>query len=75
LPIHLGSTAKGPFYLIFRTYAPDASVSEALKDRQTFEGRPGVMPVAGKQGPLQAGPSFCDAEAAAVHPMGPAMSG
>ena len=39
---------KGPFYLIFRNYAPDASVSEGLKDRTTFQGPPGVMPVAGK---------------------------
>ena len=36
---------KGAFYLIFRNYAPEASVSEALKDRATFEGPPGVMPV------------------------------
>ena len=39
-------TPKGPFYLIFRNYAPEASVSEGLKDRATFEGPPGVMPVA-----------------------------
>ena len=39
-------TPKGPFYLIFRNYAPDASVSEGLKDRATFQGPPGVMPVA-----------------------------
>lgn len=41
-------TPKGPFYLIFRNYAPDASVSEGLKDRATFQGPPGVMPVAAK---------------------------
>jgi general secretion pathway protein A len=29
-------------------YAPDASVSEGLKDRATFQGPPGVMPVGGK---------------------------
>jgi hypothetical protein len=39
---------KGPFYLIFRNYAPDASVSEGLKDRATFQGPPGVMQVSGK---------------------------
>jgi len=39
---------KGPFYLIFRTYAPDASLTEGLKDRKTFEGPPGVMPVSGQ---------------------------
>jgi hypothetical protein len=38
-------TPKGPFYLIFRNYAPDTSVSEGLKDRATFQGPPGVMPV------------------------------
>ena len=38
-------TPKGDFYLIFRNYAPEASVSEALKDRATFDGPPGVMPV------------------------------
>ncbi|MFO1477814.1 MAG: DUF1214 domain-containing protein [Verrucomicrobiota bacterium] len=37
-------TPKGDFYLIFRNYAPEPSVSEALKDRATFEGPPGVMP-------------------------------
>lgn len=36
---------KGPFYLIFRNYAPDPEVSEALKNRATFEGPPGVMAV------------------------------
>jgi len=36
---------KGEFYLIFRNYAPEPSVSEALKDRSAFEGPPGVMPV------------------------------
>jgi hypothetical protein len=41
-------TPKGPFYLIFRNYAPDASVSEGLKDRATFQGPPGVIPVGGK---------------------------
>jgi hypothetical protein len=41
-------TPKGPFYLIFRNYAPNASVSEGLKDRTTFDGPPGVMPVDGK---------------------------
>ena len=35
----------GPFYLIFRNYAPNSRVSEELKDRATFEGPPGVMPV------------------------------
>ncbi len=34
--------------LIFRTYAPEASVYEGLKDRETFKGPPGVMPVACK---------------------------
>jgi hypothetical protein len=38
-------TPKGDFYLIFRNYAPEGSVSEALKDRATFDGPPGVMPV------------------------------
>src|SRR5450759_2349621 len=38
----------GPFYLIFRNYAPNPSVSEGLKNRATFEGPPGVMPVGGK---------------------------
>jgi hypothetical protein len=38
-------TPKGQFYLIFRNYAPEASVSEGLKDRATFDGPPGVMPV------------------------------
>jgi hypothetical protein len=28
---------KGSFYLIFRTYAPETSVYEGLKDRQTLE--------------------------------------
>ena len=41
-------TPEGPFYLIFRNYAPEASVSEGLKDRATFQGPPGVMPVAEK---------------------------
>ena len=36
---------KGEFYLIFRNYAPEPSVSESLKDRATFDGPPGVMPV------------------------------
>ena len=31
----------GPFYLIFRNYAPNPSVSEGLKDRATFQVRPG----------------------------------
>ena len=29
----------------FRNYAPEPSVSESLKDRATFDGPPGVMPV------------------------------
>jgi hypothetical protein len=39
---------KGPFYLIFRNYAPAPEVSEGLKDQATFQGPPGVMPVSGK---------------------------
>ncbi len=39
---------KGPFYLIFRNYGPAPSVSEGLKDRATFDGPPGVMPVGGQ---------------------------
>lgn len=46
-------TPKGPFYPIFRNYAPDASVSEGLKDRATFQGPPGVMPVGEKWEPRQ----------------------
>jgi len=36
---------EGPFYLILRDYAPAPEVYEGLKDRATFEGPPGVMPV------------------------------
>jgi DNA sulfur modification protein DndE len=39
---------KGPFYLIFRNYAPSPAVTEALKDRATFQGPPGVFPVDGE---------------------------
>ena len=36
---------EGSFYLIFRNYAPASEVSKGLKDRATFQGPPGVMPV------------------------------
>jgi hypothetical protein len=36
----------GPFYLIFRNYAPEPGITQALKDRATFQGPPGVVPVA-----------------------------
>lgn len=39
---------KGPFYLIFRNYAPAPEAYEGLKDLATFQGPPGVMPVGGK---------------------------
>ena len=39
---------KGAFYLIFRSYASDSSVSEGLKDRATFQEPPAVTPVDGK---------------------------
>ncbi len=38
----------GPFYLIFRNYAPAPEVTAGLKDRATFQGPPGLMPVGGK---------------------------
>ena len=38
-------TPPGSFYLIFRNYAPAPEVSEALKDRATFQGPPGVFEV------------------------------
>jgi DNA sulfur modification protein DndE len=38
----------GPFYLIFRNYAPSPKVTAGLKDRATFQGPPGVMPVVGQ---------------------------
>ncbi len=37
-------TPPGPFYLIFRNYAPAASTTAALKNRETFQGPPAVMP-------------------------------
>jgi hypothetical protein len=39
---------KGPFYLIFRNYAPSPAVTEGLKDRASFQGPPGVFPVGGE---------------------------
>ena len=36
---------KGPFYLIMRNYAPSPENTDALRDRATFKGPPGVMPV------------------------------
>ncbi len=41
-------TPPGPFYLIFRNYAPSPTVTAALKDRSTFQGPPGVRIVDGK---------------------------
>ena len=38
-------TPPGPFYLIFRNYAPAPSTTKALDNRATFQGPPGVMPV------------------------------
>ena len=39
-------SAKGPFYLIFRNYAPAPAVAEALsRDFRNFQGPPGVVPV------------------------------
>src|SRR5208283_3880214 len=35
----------GPFYLIFRNYAPEPSVTKGLDNIGTFQGPPGVMPV------------------------------
>jgi hypothetical protein len=35
----------GPFYLIFRNYAPEPSVTQGLDNIGTFQGPPGVMPV------------------------------
>ncbi|MGA9011556.1 MAG: DUF1254 domain-containing protein [Acetobacteraceae bacterium] len=36
----------GPFYLILRNYAPGRDLPEQLKHRATFQGPPGVQPVA-----------------------------
>ena len=41
-------TPKGPFYLIFRNYAPSPENTAGLKDRATFKGPPGVYPVIGE---------------------------
>ncbi|MGO8738428.1 DUF1254 domain-containing protein [Rhodoblastus sp.] len=41
-------TPNGPFYLIFRNYAPSPENTAALKDRATFQGPPGVFPVDGE---------------------------
>jgi DNA sulfur modification protein DndE len=41
-------TPKGPFYLIFRNYAPSPENTAGLKDRATFKGPPGVYPVVGE---------------------------
>lgn len=38
----------GPFYLIMRNYAPIPSLTDGLKNLATFEGPPGVFPVASK---------------------------
>ena len=38
-------TPKGPFYLLFRNYSPDPSLTEALKDQATFRGPPAVIAV------------------------------
>ena len=41
-------STPGPFYLIFRNYAPSPEVTAALKDRATFQGPPGVTPLGGE---------------------------
>ena len=41
-------TPKGPFYLIFRNYAPSPENTAGLQDRATFQGPPGVYPVIGE---------------------------
>jgi hypothetical protein len=38
----------GPFYLIFRNYAPAPETTAGLKDLGTFQGPPGVVPAAGE---------------------------
>ena len=40
-------TPAGPFYLIFRNYAPAPDVTQALQDIKTFQGPPPVLPVSG----------------------------
>jgi hypothetical protein len=39
---------SGPFYLILRNYAPAPEVAAALRNPRTFQGPPGLVPVAGK---------------------------
>ena len=40
-------TPPGPFYLIFRNYAPAPDVTRALQDIKIFQGPPPVLPVGG----------------------------
>jgi hypothetical protein len=40
-------TPAGPFYMILRNYAPDPALINALKNPETFQGPPPVVPVGG----------------------------
>jgi hypothetical protein len=38
-------SVSSPFYLIFRCYAPNLALSKKLKDLDTFQGPPVIVPV------------------------------